>query len=119
MNETINDADLCNLVILTNRCLNNALHTDMSGEGTRENIRHTEINHYLGGMGRSSGRSDEQIEPGEQQYGHDREACGLGAPLRSGISVPENAKGFQYTSFAGQATRTFIENAMPGASHGQ
>ena len=110
----MNDADLCDLVILSNRCLNKALHTDMSGEGTRENFRQMESNRLVGGVEHTSGGPDEQSEPGERQYGHDREAPGLGAPLRSGSSVPEIAKGLQYTPFAGEATRAFIENAMPG-----
>lgn len=102
--EIVHEVDLCNLVVLTNRRLNRALHTDMSGTSTGANTRQAGINRHLRGMERSSCGSDEQ---------HETEGRGLGVPLRAVAFFDQDTEGIQDTPFAGEATRTVIEDALP------
>lgn len=112
--EIVHAEDLSNVVILTNRCLNRALHKDMMrGKGTGANTQQTGANHHVSGVERSTGTSDDQREPGGVAGGHDGEIRGPESPLKSRSCDRENTKGFQDTPCAGEATLAFVESALP------
>lgn len=113
MKEIVHESDLCDLIILTNRRLNKALRMDMSGEGIGANIRQTEVNRHVGEIERSPGSSDEQREPGGLERGLDGEERDPGVPVRLRCIVDADARHFQDTPCAGEATQTCIENALP------
>lgn len=112
--EIVHDKDICNLVILTNRILNKALHTDMiDGESIGETTRRNEDDQHNRAMERVPGGSEQQSEHGGLEADLEWERGGFEAPLGSTSLCRLDSKGSQGTPRAGEATKSFIENASP------